>query len=160
MRHDHLKQHRDYDIVDVAAVWPRAAALVQAPVAEIESRLPTASTPAVPDMPPAIGKLIVAVYVGIIAAFALTMARGGQAAFAIAISGFYVAIFLAVPRIFLKVENDRSRRPSLSRFLQEGMKTATGHISGGGALVQILIVPVLLLIGLGTMGLFGLWMLP
>jgi ABC-type amino acid transport system permease subunit len=160
MRHDWL-QHRDrFDIVDVAAVWPRADGIVQAPLEQIEAGVPQSPAPAVPDMPVAIGKLIVGVYAGIIGAFALTMAKGGEASFMIAISGLYVAIFLGVPRLFLAVEGDRSRRPSWSEFLSRGMETHTGHMSGAAALVQILIVPALLLTAISAMGLTSLLVLP
>lgn len=160
MRHDWL-QHRDrFDIVDVAAVWPRGDGAVQAPLGEIEAGAPASPAPSVPDMPVAVGKLIVAIYAAIIAAFALTMAKGGQASFMIAISAFYVAMFLAVPRIFLGVEGDRSRRPSWREFLARGMQTQTGPMSGRAALVQILIVPVLLLTAISAMGLIALMVLP
>ena len=160
MRHDWL-QHRDrFDIVDVAAVWPRADGGVQAPLGEIEAGAPLAPAPAVPDMPAAIGRAIVGIYIGIVVAFALTMAKGGQASFMVAISAFYVAIFLAVPRLFLAVEADRSQRPSWREFLSRGMNTHTGHMSGRAALLQILIVPVLLLTAISAMGLTALLVLP
>jgi ABC-type amino acid transport system permease subunit len=162
MRHDWL-QHRDrFDIFDVAAVWPRGDGGVQAPLAEIEAGVPEPlfPAPAVPDMPVAVGRAIVAVYGAIVVAFALTMAKGGQASFMIAISAFYVAIFLTVPRLFLAVEGDRSRRPSWREFLSRGMNTQTGHMSGGAALVQILVVPALLLTAITAMGLTALLVLP
>jgi ABC-type amino acid transport system permease subunit len=162
MRHDWL-HHRDrFDIVDVAAVWPRGDGGVQAPLGQIEACAPPAPAPApaVPDMPVAVGRTIVGIYIGIIAAFALTMAKGGQASFMISISAFYVAIFLTVPRLFLAVEADESRRPSWREFLSRGMDTQTGHTSGRAALVQILIVPVLLLTAISAMGLTALMVLP
>lgn len=65
---------------------------------------------------------------------------------------FYVTMFFAVPAIFFGVEDDRVRRPSLLEFLDQGVETATGRISGGGALVQMLIVPVLLAFAILAMG--------
>ena len=79
--------------------------------------------------------------------------------FSITISGLYVCIFFAVPRILLKVENDPSRRPSFARFMQDGMVTGTGRTSGTAALAQIFVVPVCLIFGLLAMGLIGLWYL-
>jgi ABC-type amino acid transport system permease subunit len=160
MRHDWL-QHRDrFDIVDVAAVWPRGDGGFQAPLAQIEAGAPLAPARSVPDMPVEIGRAIVGIYVAIVIAFALTMAKGGQASFMIAISAFYVAMFLGVPRLFLAVEGDRSRRPSWREFLSRGMNTHTGHMSGRAALLQILIVPVLLLTAISAMGLTALMVLP
>ena len=160
MRHDWLQQRDRFDIVDVAAVWPRGDGGVQAPLAQIEAVAPVSPASAVPDMPVAVGKAIVGIYAAIIAAFALTMAKGGQASFMIAISALYVTIFLAVPRIFLAVEGDASRRPSWREFLSRGMATQTGHMSGRAALVQILIVPALLLTAISAMGLTALMVLP
>jgi len=162
MRHDWL-QHRDrFDIVDVAAVWPRGDGGVQAPLGEIEAgaQPPASPAPAVPDMPAAVGWAIVAVYAAIIAAFALTMGKGGEASFMIAISALYVAIFLGVPRIFLAVEGDTSHRPSWREFLSRGMDTQTGRMSGRAALVQIMIVPVLLLTAISAMGVTAMLVLP
>ncbi|HZG45413.1 MAG TPA: hypothetical protein VEZ41_03980 [Allosphingosinicella sp.] len=160
MRHDWLQNRDGFDIVDVAAVWPRADGTVQAPLAQIEAGAPLSPAPAVPDMPVAVGKMIVGIYAGIIGAFAVSMAKGGEASFAIAISALYVAIFLAVPRIFFAIESDNSRRPSWSEFLSRGMNTQTGHMSGRAALAQILIVPALLLAAISAMGLIGLLVLP
>ena len=62
----------------------------------------------------------------------------------IAISGLYLAMFLGVPRVFLAVEADPSRRPHMAGFMTRGIETFTGHMSGGSALAQIFVVPVLL----------------
>ncbi len=160
MKHDQLKRDRDFDVVDVAAIWPRPDGGLQVPLGQVEAGLARAPAPAVPDMPVAVGRMIVGVYAAIILAFALTMARGGEASFMIAISAGYVAIFLAVPRIFLAVEADASRRPSLSQFLERGIDTWTGHLSGRAALVQIMIVPLLVLAAISIIGMVGLWVLP
>jgi hypothetical protein len=159
MRHDQLIGGKDFDLVDVAAIWPRGDTSLQPPLdALVGTR--SGATPAVPDMPPAIGRMIVGVYAGIIGAFALTMGRGGEAAFVIAISALYVAMFLGVPRIFLRIENDQSPRPDLDQFLRDGIHTSTGHMSGRSALVQIMLVPAMLLLAISTMGAIALWVLP
>jgi hypothetical protein len=155
MRHVELKERGKLDLVDVAAIWPAAG-----PLAEVEAGLETRATPAVPDMPPAIGRAIVAVYAALVGVFFVTMASGAEATFMIAISALYVAIFLAVPRIFLKVENDRSVRPDLGRFMEKGIDTWTGHMSGSSALVQIFVVPVLLTLGMLVIGIAARWYLP
>lgn len=160
MRHDWLEQGKAFDVIDVAAIWPRPDGGVQAPVGLVEEALAPAPSPAVPDMPVAVGRMIVAVYAGLILVFAATMARSGQAAFMIAISASYVAFFLGVPRVFLAVEGDRSRRPSLEEFMARGIRTATGHMTGGSALAQMFAVPVLVVAGLGVIGVVSLWMLP
>ncbi len=155
MRHEQVKLRESFDIVDAAVIWPRPDALIQMPVGELDQR----ATPAVPDMPVAVGRSIVAVYSGLIAIFFATMGFTGEARFMIVISGLYVAMFLTVPRIFFAVEKDGSRRPDIARFMREGIDTYTGRMSGASALAQIFVVPVLLAIAILAIGLAGLWIL-
>ena len=150
MRHEQLKLRESFEILNAAAIRPLVADTAPAPSAEA-----AVSTPAVPDVPAAVGQMLVGIYALLIAAFALTMARGLEASFMIAISGLYVAIYLGVPALFLRVENDRSRRPDLARFLREGLDTWTGRISGDAALVQIFVVPLMLAVTILTIGLIG-----
>ena len=153
MRHDQLSDRESFDILDAAEIWPTSGAPA-GPLAEVEAAF--VPTPAVPDVPAAVGRMIVGGYAALVAIFFLTMARTPEAAFAIVISALYVAIFLAVPRLFLKVEADRSRRPGLAEFLERGLDTWTGRIGGASALVQILVVPVLVGAGLLVIGVAGL----
>lgn len=146
MRHEQLKQQDSFDIIDIAA--------------NIADHPPQdGATSSVPDVPPAVGTALVAVYVGLILVFLATMGRGGQALFALAISGFYVAMFMGVPRIFLAIEKDSSKRPDLARFMAKGIDTYTGHMSGASALLQMFAVPVFLTLGILAMGLASLWIL-
>jgi hypothetical protein len=155
MRHEQVKLGESFDIIDAAAIWPRADTSIQGPIGELDQR----ATPAVPDVPAAIGRFIVAIYSSLILAFYLTMGLSGEATFMIAISGCYMAIFLAVPRLFLAVEKDSSKRPDLRRFMAEGVDTFTGRMSGASALVQILVVPLFLTLAIVAIGLTGLWIL-
>ncbi len=155
MRHEQVKVRDSFDVIDAAAIWPRPDAGIQAPIRELDQR----ATPAAPDMPSAVGRGIVAVYSGLIAIFFVTMGFSGEARFMIAISAFYVAIFLAVPRIFFAVESDDTPRPDLTRFMREGVDTYTGRMTGASALAQIFVVPVLLALGILAIGLAGLWIL-
>ena len=70
----------------------------------------------------------------------------------IAIAAFFVAVFFTVPTIFFGIEPGDARRVSFDRFLSQGIDTLTGHNSGKAALVQMLIVPVLLTVGVIAMG--------
>lgn len=149
MRHEQLKDRESFDLLDAAEIWPRAGAPA-GPLAEVEAAF--RPTPAAPDVPAAVGRMIVGAYVALVAVFLLTMARGPEATFAIVVSALYVAIFLAVPRLFLAVEPESSRRPSLSEFLARGLDTWTGPIGGGAALVQMFVVPVLVCLGLLVIG--------
>jgi hypothetical protein len=164
MRHQPLADSRQPRDGAVAAVWPSfEVALLNRqplPLAPIETRQPAPAhvftpTPAAPDVPAAVGRLIVAPYVALLGVFFALFARSPLALFAIVVCTCFVAIYFAIPRIFFAVEADPSLRPSLARFLDDGMVTLTGRTSGRDALVQMTIVPVLLAIGLLTMGIVG-----
>lgn len=138
MRQQELRNPEAFDLVDAPAT-----------AAADEQRAQPAA--AAPDMPKAAGVFMIASYAALMGAFVVTI-HGARADFAIVIGCFYVAMFFAVPAIFFGVEDDRVRRPSLLEFLDDGVETATGRISGGGALVQMLIVPVLLAFAILAMG--------
>ena len=123
--------------------------VVEAPVEASEARPQPAA--AVPDMPKAAGAFMIAAYAALIGAFVVTI-HGARAEFAILIGAFYLAMFFAIPAVFIGVEQDSARRPDLFEFLDRGIDTATGRISGAGALVQMLIVPVLLALAVFAMG--------
>lgn len=138
MRQQEIRKREAFDIVEAPHVKPAAEAMPQ----------PAA---AVPDMPKAAGVMMIAAYAALMGAFVVTI-HGARADFAIVIAAFYLMMFFAIPAIFLGAENDRTRRPDLVQFLDRGIDTATGRISGGGALVQMLIVPILLALGVLAMG--------
>lgn len=125
MRHEQLKKIETFDLVEpqLERVQPEAA---------------------VPDVPAAVGLMMVGVYTLIVGLFALTIATAGAAPFMIVIDLAFLAAFFAVPILMLKQEGDPARRPGMSRFLAQGMQTYTGHVTGGSALTQMFIVPGLL----------------
>lgn len=110
------------------------------------------STFAAPDVPPAVGGLIAAVYTVLLAALFVATAGSLSSIFAIAMAAVFLAVFFTVPAIFFVVEGDSSRRPSLDTFMQRGLQTYTGHSSGSAALVQMLVVPVFLTFGVVGIG--------
>ncbi len=155
MRHEVLKVRDSFDMVDVAAVWPAGAQVAPLPISEIEQpadREAVYGAPAAPDVPAAVGGLIVAAYVSLIAAFALATVASRESIFMIVVAAFFVFMFFSVPRLFFRFEADHGVRRSFSRFMSDGMQTFTGHSSGGAALVQMLIVPVFLTLGVIAMG--------
>jgi hypothetical protein len=70
----------------------------------------------------------------------------------ITISALFLVAYFTVPALFLRQEQKNGRRPSLDRFMRDGIETLTGHSTGGAALVQMLIVPVFLTLGVAVMG--------
>lgn len=156
MRHDQALASDNYKAEVIPAVWPATVTFGSMPVIAIERAANDRyfePTPAAPDVPASVGKLIFASYAALIAAFAIATARSADSIFMISISAFFVAIFFAVPRIFFAVESQDRGRPSFQRFLREGMQTYTGHSSGVAALVQMLIVPLFLTAAILAMGL-------
>lgn len=153
MRHERITARNASDDVDIATIWP--AGLQLAPIATPDT--PPAdkvfrSAPAAPDIPAAVGRLIVAAYVALIAAFALATAGSRESIFMITIAALFIVTFFTVPWIILGMEPSDGARPSFDRFLREGLQTYTGHCTGKAALIQILIVPVFLTFGVLAMG--------
>jgi hypothetical protein len=154
MRHDQIGKKHSYMKVDVAAVWPASARVAPPPLPELEESRTSdfAPTPAAPDVPAAVGGLIVASYFALIGAFTVATIGSAQSIFAIAIVLVFAISFFTVPRIFFAIEPPAGRRPSFQAFLHQGMETLTGHCRGRDALIQMLIVPVLLMFGALAMG--------
>ena len=143
MRHTQLKDPKSFDVVDPAEMAED----------RVDRPQPAQPERAVPDLPAAIGFGMIAVYSAIVVLFALTIATTGQGPFMIAIDIMFLAAFFTVPILILGQEKDPARRPTLGRFLAQGMQTYTGHISGGGALAQMFVVPICLAFGVLAIGL-------
>ena len=155
MFHERILVEDDRRPANVAAVWPASAQIAPLPIPDVEERPPIGifqATPAASDVPAGVGALIVASYCALVASLALATVASRESAFAIAIVALFLVAFFTVPRLFFGTEPANKPRPTLDRFLHEGMETLTGHCSGRAALVQMLIVPVLLTVGILAMG--------
>ena len=144
-----------YDEIDIAAVWPCSTQVAPFPLWEIEpirDRHEFQSTSAASNVPAAVGGLIVASYAGLIAALAIATVGSAESIFVLVIAALFVVVFFTVPRIFFAVERDSCVRASFDDFLNNGMDTLTGHNSGKAALVQMLVVPIMLTLGVLAMG--------
>jgi hypothetical protein len=158
MRHEQLAAKDSFTKVDVAAVWPASAQIAPLPVLDIEEADGGSSfspTPAAADVPAAVGGLIVASYAALLGSFALATVASAQSVFMIVICGFFLLAYFTVPYLFFRQEPKASPRPSLGLFMRQGMDTFTGRSSGGAALVQMLVVPVLLTFGALAMGIIA-----
>lgn len=58
----------------------------------------------------------------------------------------FLAMALAVPAIWARVAPNNGPKASWDDFLREGFDCATGHLSGGEAIAQVLIIPGLLVV--------------
>jgi len=156
MRHERIAAHSRLTEADVAAVWPVSPQVAPLPIVQIEQLAEPdthAQTPAAPDIPGSVGGMIAGAYAVLLAALFIAAAGSRESVFAITICALFIVMFFTVPRLMFRVEADKSVRPSLARFMREGMDTLTGHSSGTGALVQMLVVPALLTIGVLIMAL-------
>lgn len=161
MRYTRIDSGHAADNANVAAVWPRIEeALAARGSAIVEQPVLLAPAAAAPDVPAAVGRMIVAAYAALLGVFFALFARSPAAFFAIAVCAVFMTAFFTVPRLFFAVEAGAERRPSLARFMRVGLDTPTGRCGGGEALVQMLIVPVLLTVGLASIGIIGLILLP
>jgi hypothetical protein len=155
MRHEQLTRTDSYTKVGIPAAWPTSPQLAPLPAQEIEpapAAEPMSPTPSAPDVPAAVGGMIAASYVMLVGTFALATVASAYSVYMITISFVCLAAYFTVPWLFLRQEPKSGRRPSLDRFMRDGMDTFTGHSSGGAALVQMMIVPVLLTLGAAGMG--------
>lgn len=154
MRHEQIAAKDTYAKVDIAAVWPASAQVEPIPVVEAEDAAakPFAPTAAAPDVPAAVGKMLIGAYVGLLGAFTIAMVGSAQSIFAIVIAAVFMVAFFTVPILFLKEEPKNGSQPSFDRFMRDGMITLTGKSSGKDALVQMLIVPVFLTCAALAMG--------
>ena len=154
MRHQQVADRHSYTKVDVAAVWPVAPQIAPLPVPDVAEHVaePRLAAPSTPDVPAAVGMMIVASFASLIGAFAIATVGSAHSIFMITISALFAVAFFTVPRLMLAVEPRTAERPDLDRFLEDGIETLTGHSGGKAALVQMLIVPVLLTMGALAMG--------
>lgn len=155
MRHEQISARDTYTKVDVAAVWPASAQIAPLPIPDVEQvavSQPQQATAAAPDVPAAVGKLIIGSYVTLLGTFALATVASTYSIYMIVISALFLVAYFTVPWLFLKQERSVGLRPTLESFMQNGMETLTGHSTGGAALVQMIIVPVLLTLGVAIMG--------
>ena len=153
MRHEKLMKREGVDALDIAAVWPASSQVAPVPLPEFAAPAESAEpTPAAPDVPAAVGGMIAASYAAVIGALYFATAGTAHSIFMISISALFVAIFFAVPRFFFKMEPMRGKRVRLDEFMRTGIDTATGRTTAKAALVQMLVVPVFLVLGLTAIG--------
>lgn len=118
--------------------------VVNAPVTDLNA--PYMGEAACEDLPAPVGWMIAGSYVAILAAFSWAFFGAGDVQFNLGVCAVYLAMYLGVPWVFLKEEaqGQRVSRPNLADFLENGLSTGTGHVSGKAALAQILTIPVAL----------------
>lgn len=129
------------EILAAAVLSDKDARFHQLMPAQVPAPAPVLGEAAAPDVPAAIGWMIVGVYATIMTLFMVTFSGSAEAVMVTGISALYLAIYLAVPAIFLRTE-PASGRVDYRAFLARGMHTNTGHVSGREAAIQMLTIPV------------------
>jgi hypothetical protein len=109
--------------------------------------------PAAPHQPPAVGWLMLLAYAASMGGFLLFFGGSGYTAFVIAIGVFFLAVYAGVPYVFLRLQARNPDQATWTGFLERGLETWTGHLSGRQALFQIMAIPVALAIAAFGIGL-------
>ncbi|RSY80609.1 hypothetical protein DAH66_15675 [Sphingomonas koreensis] len=96
------------------------------------------------DLHPA---LHIALFGGFFAYLGIMWAAFGEKGLAIpfAIFAIFLAAAFIVPAWWARVAPGEGRKPGWNEFLGEGIVCETGRLDAGGAMVQVLIMPVMLI---------------
>ncbi|NEX91744.1 hypothetical protein [Caulobacter sp. 17J65-9] len=106
------------------------------------------------DLPAEVGWMVAVTYAAILAAFALVFLDSAEALFVLGVCAAYLAAYVGAPYVMLRIEAAHRDLPrtTLTDFWARGLSTLTGHVSAGGALAQMLTVPLSLLLAAGGIG--------
>ncbi len=98
------------------------------------------------ELPTGLYIAMAAMFLGFVGVLSLAFANPEMAVpFGVFVA--FIAAFFAVPAIFVRTTpaGERTRALGWSRFMEEGIATATGHSSGREAIVLALLLPFLIL---------------
>lgn len=96
------------------------------------------------ELPTGIYVTTVAAYLGFIAVMAMSFMNPGLV-LPLAICGIFIFAAFGVPMLWNRMAPANAQRAmTYPTFLYRGVETATGHLAGTAAAVQVLILPVLI----------------
>jgi hypothetical protein len=95
------------------------------------------------DLPPAIFRAMAALFFGFLGVLTVGLAEP-HLVVPMGVNFAFLTAFFAVPALCARQITGKSRSPSWSEFMRKGIQTATGHSSGGEAVVLVLILPALI----------------
>ena len=99
-------------------------------------------------------KVFAAINVAILGVFWLTFLGDPESLFMVAISGVYLAAYMATPVAMSRVGRiDSPQEKHFHQFLREPFETWTGITTGREALLQVMLIPTAILIAVAGMGL-------
>lgn len=94
------------------------------------------------EMPTSVFAAMAALFFGFLAVMTVGFANPGLAV-PMAVSFVFLTAFFAVPVLFVRAPGSKAAALQWSRFMKNGIQTATGHSSGGEAAVLTLLLPFL-----------------
>ncbi|MBX3594639.1 hypothetical protein [Sphingomonas sp.] len=97
------------------------------------------------DLHPA---LHIGMFGGFFAYLGIMWAAFGEKGLAIpfVIFAVFLAAAFVVPGWWARVAPGEGRKPSWSEFMAEGIQSGSGHLKAGGAIVQVMIMPAMLVL--------------
>ena len=95
------------------------------------------------ELPTGLYVAMAALLFGFLAVLAIGLANPGLVV-PMAINFAFLTAFFAVPTIFVRASGDDKRSLRWSEFMARGIDTATGRVSGGEAIVLVLLLPALI----------------
>lgn len=131
-------------------VFSSAGDVVDAPVrhspalagAVVEPPKHTIPGPRSFELPRGVFAAMTAAYVAFVAEMTWAFGAGAGMPLVLGICAVYLLMYLGIPAVFARVETGvHQPKPAWSRLRQRGMATASGHMSAGAVLGQVLIVP-------------------
>jgi hypothetical protein len=147
---DFVSNSAEADVLFDVRAWLEPANEA-APVAA--DRAPFLPENSVPDLPVGVGMLVVAAYGAILGAFLLAFAGDAEVGLVIGVCAVYLAVYLGVPAVMLRMEPKAKGRPDMGDFFDKGLQTWTGHVTAKEALAQMLTIPAALTIAAVGIGL-------
>jgi hypothetical protein len=107
--------------------------------------MPRACTDRGFELPTGIYVAMAAMFLGFVGVLSFAF-RNPEMAVPFGVFVAFIAAFFAVPAMFVRTTPADGRTPALgwSRFMEQGIPTATGHAGGREAAVLVLLLPVLI----------------
>jgi hypothetical protein len=114
------------------------------------------NAPTAPDLHPGVYVAALAGWVWLFGAFWMTFGGEGEGAMMLGVDTVFLAVFFGTPFILKRTAdrflNRHDHAGSFADFLNMEVETLTGRLSGWGALIQVIIVPVAVALGMTAIG--------
>lgn len=110
------------------------------------------STPAVYDIPKAVGFAVVGAFGAVVLCFMFFFGGSAQSRFVTVVTLCFCAVYCAIPFILIVLTRKSAWRGTWFSFQRNGLSIRTGHVRGKEALLQILVLPICLFVAAVGMG--------